>query len=92
MGNVVHKTVPVWVLVDVDEGIATLVKKLNMIDGVRTLSSCQGTLGEGGPEPYGPYVCVSWLSDEALATLRATYNVEVIGEKDQPFASVTERA
>src|ERR1700677_830715 len=40
------RLVSVWV--DVDEGIADLVEYLNTIPGVRTHTSCQGTLTEGG--------------------------------------------
>ena len=64
-----HKTVSVQVWVDVDEGIASFVSALNRISGVRTHSSCQGTLGEGGAEPYGPYVVVSWDNATALAAV-----------------------
>lgn len=60
-----HKTVPVQVWADVDEGIAPLVQYLNTIPGIRTHASCQGTIGEGGAEPYGPYVLVSYQSKEA---------------------------
>jgi hypothetical protein len=74
-----HKTKPVWVVVDVDLGIAETVEYLNTIPGVRTHSSCQGSIGEGGPEPYGPYVEVSWSNDIALTILRAGYEVELTG-------------
>jgi hypothetical protein len=53
-----HKTVPVLVWADVDEGIADVVRYLNTIPGVRTYVSCQGLLGTGGPEPYGPQVMI----------------------------------
>jgi len=43
-----HKTIPIQVWVDVDEGIADMVLYLNTIPGVRTHACCQGTLGEGG--------------------------------------------
>lgn len=58
-----HRTRAVQVWIDVDEGIADLVETLNTIDGLRTLASCQGSIGEGGPEPYGPYVMVCWDGD-----------------------------
>ena len=59
MGNVIHQTVPVLVWADVDVGIADMVRMLNTIPGVRTHANCQGTIGEGGPAPYGPEVSVS---------------------------------
>ena len=75
-----HKTVPVLVWVDVDEGIAHVVRYLNTIPGVRTHASCQGTLGEGGPEPYGPQVMVSWTSKDVLDRLRQEFVVEMVSE------------
>jgi hypothetical protein len=80
MGSVNHKTIPVQVWVDVDLGIAHMVECLNTTPGVRTHASCQGTLGEGGAEPYGPYVEVSWQNETALKRLKATYEVEIKGE------------
>jgi hypothetical protein len=74
-----HKTVPIQVWVDVDEPMAATVKALQEIPGVRTHASCQGTIGEGGPEPYKAYVTVSWADDEALAFIRRTYKVKVRG-------------
>ncbi len=65
----IHRTVPIQVWADVDEGIADFVRLLNMMPGVRTHSSCQGTLGEGGAEPYPPFVSVSWLDDAAREVL-----------------------
>ena len=59
----VHKTEPVAVWVDVDEGIADAVAYLNSLRGVRTFASCQGTIGEGGAEPYRPYVHAYWPQD-----------------------------
>ncbi len=69
-----HKQVPVLVWVDVDEGVAQFVRALQRIPGVRTLASCQGTLGEGGPNPYRAQVMVEWLpcADEALARFDKT--------------------
>jgi hypothetical protein len=75
-----HKTVPVLVWVDVDEGVADVVRYLNTIPGVRTYASCQGTLGEGGPEPYGPQVMISCTSKEALERLEREFSVEMLGE------------
>ncbi len=64
-----HKTRAITVWVDVDDGVADFVILLNKIPGIRTHTSCQGTLGEGGAEPYPPYVMVSWVDDDALACL-----------------------
>ncbi len=41
-----HKTRPVQVWVDIDLGIAEMVVYLNTIPGVRTHTSCQGTIGK----------------------------------------------
>jgi hypothetical protein len=76
MGNVIHKTVPIQVWVDVDEGIVEFVRELNDIPGVRTHASCQGTLGEGGAEPYRAFVSVSWDRDETLRTLAQDYDLK----------------
>ena len=73
-----HKTIPIKVWVDVDERIAALVMRLNMIDGVRTFASCQGTIGEGGPEPYRPYVMALW-PESAESLLRETFELEPLG-------------
>ena len=73
-----HQTIPVQVWADIDIGVADLVKYLNTIPGVRTYASCQGTIGEGGPEPYGPQVTVSWEDSDVLARLRAEFNVQII--------------
>jgi hypothetical protein len=75
-----HKIVPVLVWVDVDEGIAHVVQYLNTIPGVRTHASCQGTFGEGGPEPYGPQVMISWTGKEAFERLEREFSVEMLGE------------
>ena len=75
-----HKTVPIQVWVDVDEGIAETVKYLNTIPGVRTYASCQGTLGEGGPEPYGPQVMVSWKGADIMWRLSQEFALELLGE------------
>ncbi len=60
MSSVNHQTVPVAVWVDIDIGIAEHVRWLNSLPGVRTFTSCQGTIGEGGPEPYEPYIQAWW--------------------------------
>jgi hypothetical protein len=67
--RIMHQTEPVQVWADVDVGISAFVRYLNTIPGVRTHASCQGTIGEGGPEPYGPQVMVSWWTDDARKAL-----------------------
>lgn len=76
---VVHQTVPIQVWADIDAGIADFVRHLNTIPGVRTHSCCQGTLGEGGAEPYAAYVGVSWWNEDARDAL-AVYGLKVEGE------------
>ena len=71
MGNVVHETVPIQVWADVDKGIVDAVRALNEISGVRTFASCQGTIDEGGPEPYKPYVMVGWADETARRQIEA---------------------
>jgi hypothetical protein len=80
MGQVIHQTTPVQVWVDVDEGIAEVVRYLQTIPCVRTHTSCQGTIGEGGPEPYRAYVTVTWDDDAALARLQQEFDLEVEGD------------
>ena len=79
MGSVIHQTRAVQVWVDADLGIASMVEALNLIPGVRTHASCQGSIGEGGPEPYGPYVEVSWPNAETIEVLRAQFLIETKG-------------
>jgi hypothetical protein len=67
MGSLIHKTVPVAVWIDIDEGIALDVAWLNSLPGVRTFTSCQGTIGEGGPEPYEPYIDAWWPPEHDFA-------------------------
>lgn len=80
MKNVVHETVPVQVWIDVDVGVADVVRQLQGIEGIRTHASCQGTIGEGGAEPYPAYVMVSWNDDAALSRLDQEFEVEIKGE------------
>jgi hypothetical protein len=75
---VIHKTVPLKVWIDVDEGISDVVEYLNTIPGVRTHASCQGTIGEGGPNPYRAQVLASWTAD-AFPQLRAEFDVTLLG-------------
>lgn len=70
MSSVNHKTVPVQCWVDIDTGIATDVSWLNSLEGVRTFASCQGTIGEGGPEPYWPYIKAWWPPEHNEAILK----------------------
>ncbi|MGC1780897.1 MAG: hypothetical protein WA708_00085 [Acidobacteriaceae bacterium] len=79
MGSVNHETRPILVWVDADLGIAAIVEKLNTIEGVRTHASCQGSIGEGGPRPYIPYVNVSWPDERTLEMLKLDYVVEIKG-------------
>jgi hypothetical protein len=73
-----HETRTVWVKVDADVGIARMVEELNEIRGVRTDTSCQGTLGEGGPHPYRAYVRCHW-TPQGLKILRRRYIVRSQG-------------
>lgn len=73
-----HKTIPIQVWVDVDEGIADFVKYLNTIPGIRTNASCQGTIGEGGPHPYRAQVMATW-TDEAFAKLKHHCDFTILG-------------
>jgi hypothetical protein len=75
----VHETIPVQVWADVDVGIAEVVRQLNTIPGVRTHTSCQGTIGGGGPAPYEAFVHVSWSNPAARAALEKC-NLTVEGE------------
>ncbi len=79
MGRSPHEQTMIWVRVDVDESISQMVKDLNEISDVRTHSSCQGTIGEGGPHPYRAYVMCSWACDSALAVLKSRYIVRPQG-------------
>jgi len=63
MGYPIHDTVPIQVWVDVDIGIADAVRYLNTVPGVRTIASCQGTIGEGGPNPYRAHIMAEWTDD-----------------------------
>lgn len=74
-----HKTMPIQVWVDVDEGIAEMVAYLNTILGVRTHASCQGTIGEGGPAPYRAQVMATW-TDKAFERLTREFDVTLEGK------------
>lgn len=79
MEIIVHETRPIKVWADVDIGIADFVEYLNQISGVRTHGSCQGTLDEGGHEPYEAEVMVSWWHDDAKKSLEQ-FNLKIMGE------------
>lgn len=68
-----HQTVPVQVWVDADIGIVGLVRELNQVPTIRTLSSCQGG------RTYLPYVSVTWANDETLKALLMEYDVTLLG-------------
>ena len=74
-----HKTTPIQIWVDVDEGIAEMVTYLNTIPGVRTHASCQGTIGEGGPAPYRAQVMATW-TNEAFERLKSEFDVTIEGK------------
>jgi len=77
--NVLHKTIPIQIWADIDEGIADIVRYLNTLPGVRTHASCQGTIGEGGPVPYRSHVVASW-SEDALDQLVLKFDIVHHGE------------
>ena len=77
-----HKTRPIKVWVDADLGIADMVEYLNTIPGVRTLASCQGTIGEGGPAPFRAQVMETW-PDEAFARLSAEFDISYEPESNR---------
>lgn len=79
-----HETVEVQVWADVDVGIAECVRWLNSLPGVRTFASCQGTIGEGGASPYGPYI-KAWWPEELDGMIREKFNV---GESGDGWAEV----
>ena len=70
----VHKTVPLLVWADIDEGIADMVRYLNTIPGLRTEASCQGTLGEGGPHPYRAQVMTVWKDPDIFERLKEEFD------------------
>jgi hypothetical protein len=73
-GRPIHRTVPLLVWADIDEGIADMVRYLNTIPGVRTEASCQGTIGEGGPNPYRAQVMVTWNDPAIFERLRKEFD------------------
>lgn len=75
-----HKTIPIQVWVDVDEGIAQVVTYLNTIPGVRTHASCQGTISEGGEHPYRPQVMVTWSVAASFERLKAEFDLSDVND------------
>jgi hypothetical protein len=73
-----HDTTPVRVWVDIDTPMVEMVVYLNTLPGLRTISACQGTIGEGGPNPYGPYVMAQWPVELELR-LREEFEIELVG-------------
>ena len=71
-----HVTVPVQVWVDVDEGIADFVRRLQLLPGIRTHTSCQGS------RTYGPYVMASWIVDARAELEREGCTFDVEGVDD----------
>ena len=92
MGKTIHETVPVLVWADVDIGIAKAVRRLNEIADVRTHASCQGTIGEGGAQPYPPHVMVSWRSPEAFEKIKAALQLPNPNELDMAVCKAASRA
>jgi hypothetical protein len=72
-----HITEPVLVWVDVDVGIAWLVRYLNRWHDIRTHASCQGTTQEGGVTPA--HVMVTWNEDGTLLRLLREFDVTLLG-------------
>jgi len=75
----VHPTRPVRVWADIDEGIAPWVEYLQTFHDVRTHGSCQGTIGEGGADPYAGYILASWPPDQEN-TLLLDFTIEHWGD------------
>jgi hypothetical protein len=59
-----HETIPVWVRVDIDRGIASVVEVLQRVDGLRTLYSCEG------PQAYVQFYATSEREEDTLALCR----------------------
>lgn len=79
-----HKTVPIQVWVDVDEGIVDMVRYLNTIPGVRTFASCEGNLSPGlasGRVPsYRPQVGVTWEDDATFERLASEFDTSELAD------------
>ena len=74
-----HETVPVQVWADIDTGIAEMVRYLNTLPGLRTDASCQGTIGEGGPNPYRAQVLAHWPAALRMR-LQEEFDVTLLGD------------
>lgn len=83
-----HPTTPIKVWADIDLGVVDMVVVLNSIEGVRTIASCQGTIGEGGPRPYPAHVMALW-TPEALKEIRRYY--DVFPQPDGTWGTVVRR-
>ena len=81
MGDIVRQErAIVWMKIQVDEGIADMVRYLNTIPDVFTRGCCQGTIGEGGPEPYRAFVIVTWKEAATLARLQSEFDMTMEGD------------
>jgi hypothetical protein len=56
-----------------------MVRYLNTLPDVRTHASCQGTIGEGGPEPYRAQVMATWPK-ELEERIRSEFDVTSLGD------------
>lgn len=74
-----HETRPVLVWADIDVGVSDMVEYLNTITGLRTLASCQGTIGECGAHPYRPHVMCEW-PPFLFGRLRKEFDITLLGE------------
>lgn len=72
--NKMHKTKPLKVWIDIDLGIYESVKLLNTIEGIRTFSSCQGTIGEGGSHPHKPYIMI-YCPKSKLKVVKKSFDI-----------------
>lgn len=71
-----HATKRIQVWIDCDTEIAELVLYLNTIPGVTTHASCQGTIGEDGPNPYRAQVMCTW-TPEAFERLKSEFDITI---------------
>lgn len=78
--HIFHKTRPIKVWVDVDVGIYETVLMLNRMKGIRTLASCQGTIGEGGPNEHPADVMITWKKWEDVKPLLKEFRYEALGK------------
>jgi DNA-binding XRE family transcriptional regulator len=86
----IHKTRPVRVWVDVDQGVADVVDTLNRHPDVRTFASCEGTPGH-----RPAYIMVGWLTTEAFIWLTDNFVLTEISRDNcwaylHPFAKLVD--